>query len=71
VRFKINKKEKKYEKIIWIRNPITLKDTPELGHLPGDVVEKLLPYLGPFIDATSEASVKTMLTKGSLEVQPL
>ena len=61
----------KYEKIIWIRNPITLKDTPELGSLPGDIISKLLPYLGPFIDATSEASVKTMLTKGSLEVQPL
>lgn len=61
----------KYEKIIWIRNPITLKDTPDLGSLPGDIISKLLPYLGPFIDATSEASVKTMLTKGSLEVQPL
>ena len=60
-----------YEKIIWIRNPITLKDTPDLGALPGDIVDKLLPYLGPFIDATSEQQVRTMLTKGSLVVQPL
>ena len=61
----------KYEKIIWIRNPITLKDTPDLGALPGDIIDKLLPYLGPFIDATSEQCVRTMLTKGSLVVQPL
>lgn len=60
-----------YERIIWIRNPITLKDTPDLGALPGDIIDKLLPYLGPFIDATSEAKVRTMLTKGSLVVQPL
>lgn len=61
----------KYDKIVWIRNPITLKDTPDLGALPGNEVDKLLPYLGPFIDATSEASVRTMITKGSLIVQPL
>lgn len=60
-----------YEKIIWIRNPVKLRDTPDLGALPGEVIDKLLPYLGPFIDNVGEAPVRTMLTKGSLSVEPL
>lgn len=59
------------EKIVWIRNPVRLKDTPDLGALPGEVIDKLLPYLGPFIDNIGESSVRTMLTKGSLAVEPL
>ena len=60
-----------YKKIIWIRNPINLKDTPDLGALPGEIIDKLLPYLGPFIDNAGEASVRTMLAKGTLIVEPL
>ena len=60
-----------YERIVWIRNPISLKDTPDLGALPGEVIDKLLPYLGPFIDNAGEASVRTMLSKGTLVVEPL
>lgn len=60
-----------YERIVWIRNPINLKDTPDLGALPGEVIDKLLPYLGPFIDNVGEASVRTMLSKGTLIVEPL
>ena len=60
-----------YERIVWIRNPINLKDTPDLGALPGEVIDKLLPYLGPFIDNAGEASVRTMLSKGTLVVEPL
>lgn len=60
-----------YERIVWIRNPINLKDTPDLGALPGEVIDKLLPYLGPFIDNAGEASVRAMLSKGTLAVEPL
>ena len=60
-----------YERIVWIRNPVNLKDTPDLGALPGEVIDKLLPYLGPFIDNAGEASVRTMLSKGTLVVEPL
>lgn len=60
-----------YEKIIWIRNPVKLRDTPDLGALPGEVIDKLLPYLGPFIDNVGEAPVRTMLSKGALSVEPL
>ena len=60
-----------YQKIIWIRNPINLRDTPDLGALPGEIIDKLLPYLGPFIDHAGEDSVRTMLEKGTLVVEPL
>ena len=64
-------KAETYEKIIWIRNPINLRDTPDLGALPGEVIDKLLPYLGPFIDNVGEAKVRTLLAKGALSVEPL
>lgn len=60
-----------YERIVWIRNPIGLRDTPDLGALPGEVIDKLLPYLGPFIDNAGEARVRTLLAKGALSVEPL
>ena len=60
-----------FDRIIWIRNNVDVKDTKDLGALPGEVIDKLLPYLGPFIDHCGEAEVKTMLTKGSLYVEPL
>ena len=60
-----------YEQIVWIRNPVRLRDTPDLGALPGTEVDKLLPYLGPFIDATSKETVKTMLSNETLVVEPL
>ena len=61
----------KFEKIIWIRNNIDVKDTKDLGALPGEVLDKLLPYLGPFIDHVGANKVKTMINKGSLYVEPL
>lgn len=61
----------KFERIIWIRNNIDVKDTKDLGALPGEVLDKLLPYLGPFIDHVGTNKVRTMITKGSLCVEPL
>lgn len=65
-------REKKFEKIVWIRNNIDVKDTKELGALPGDVKEKLLPFLGPFIDHVGgEKRALKMIDDGQLEIQPL
>lgn len=64
-------KAKKFERIIWIRNNVDVKDTKDLGALPGEILDKLLPYLGPFIDHCGTNKVKTMLNKGSLVVEPL
>lgn len=60
-----------YDKIIWIRNNIDVKDTKDMGALPGEAIEKLLPYLGPFVDHVGEDEVKCMINNGSLLVEPL
>ena len=60
-----------FERIIWIRNNIDVKDTKDLGALPGDVLDKLLPFLGPFIDHAGEEEVKSMIERGSLIIEPL
>lgn len=64
-------KMNKFDRIIWIRNNVDVKDTKDLGALPGEVIDKLLPYLGPFIDHCGVNKVKTMINKGSLVVEPL
>ena len=61
----------RFERIVWIRNNVDVKDTKDLGALPGEVIDKLLPFLGPFIDHAGENSVRTMLNKGTLVVEPL
>lgn len=61
----------RYDKIIWIRNNIDVKDTKEIGCLPGEIINKLLPYLGPFIDHVGETEVESMISNESLIVEPL
>ncbi len=65
-------REKRFEKIVWIRNNIDVKDTKDLGALPGEIIDKLLPYLGPFIDHVGDKQkVEKMIKEGQLEVEPL
>lgn len=47
----IEKLEKgKIDKIVYVRNNIPVRDTIELGSLPGEEKDKLLPYLMPMAD---------------------
>lgn len=65
-------REKRYEKIVWIRNNIDVKDTKDLGALPGSLYEKAEPFLGPFIDHVGDKlKVEKMIHEGQLEIQPL
>lgn len=62
----------RFERIIWVRNNIQVKDTDPLGALPGDAYEKLLPYLGPMLDHIGGTDgAKTLVEQGKLEVIPL
>ena len=61
----------KYSQIVWIRNNIEVRDTTPLGALPGDERSKLLPYVGPFIDAATEEITNQMLDDGRLLVMHL
>ena len=61
----------KFDKIVFVRNNVEVYGSQKLGALPGEQEDKLLPFLGPFIDHAGEHSVRTMLDKGTLVVEPL
>ena len=61
-----------FDKIIWVRNNVQVKDTDNLGALPGDAYDKMLPYLGPFCDHVGgEEGVRLLIQNKQLEVIPL
>jgi PhoH-like ATPase len=61
-----------FERIIWVRNNVQVRDTDQIGALPGDAYDKMLPYLGPFMDHVGgEEGVKMLIESGKLEVIPL
>lgn len=65
-------REKRYEKIVWIRNNVDVKDTKDIGAVPGSTIEKLWAYLGPFVDHVGEKmKVEKMINEGQLEIEPL
>ena len=62
----------KFERIVWVRNNVSVKDAPEIGYLPGTEIDKLMPYVMPLADhAGGEDGIKKMLENGTLEVIPL
>ena len=58
----------KFSNIAWVRNNIEVRDTTPVGALPGELQSKLLPYLGPFMDAATEELTTQMLEDGTLKV---
>lgn len=61
-----------FERIIWVRNNVQVKDTDQLGALPGEAFDKMLPYLGPFMDQVGgEHGVQMLIQNNQLEVIPL
>lgn len=64
--------ENKFEKIVFIRNNVQVKDTDNLGALPGDIDNKMLPYVAPFADHCGGfEGIKRLMEEGKLEVIPL
>lgn len=62
----------KFERIVWVRNNVSVKDAPEIGYLPGTEIDKLMPYVMPLADhAGGEEGIKKMLENDTLEVIPL
>lgn len=61
-----------FEKIIFVRNNVQVKDTDALGALPGTETEKMLPYLMPFADHCGGVmGIEMLMNRGKLEVIPL
>lgn len=62
----------KFEKLVWVRNNIEVKDTVSLGALPGTAEEKLAPYVGPLADHLGGMEqVQDMVFRGQIEIQHL
>lgn len=62
----------RYEKIVWVRNNVHVKDTKDIGSLPGTELEKLLPYVMPLADHVGGVDgVELLMRQGKLEVQHL
>lgn len=62
----------KFDKIIYIRNNIQVKDTDALGALPGDELTKLFPYLMPFADHCGGIDgLQMLIDQKRLEIIPL
>ena len=61
-----------FEKIVWIRNNVQVANTDPLGALPGNEVDKMLPYVMPMADHCGGIEgILSLLNSGKLEVIPL
>lgn len=59
----------KYEKIVWVRNNIEVKNSKPIGHLPGDYKDKLLPFAMPLADHLGGVdSLEIMIGQGKIEI---
>lgn len=64
--------EGKFDKIVWIRNNVQVKDTDNLGALPGSELDKVLPYCMPLADHCGGIDgLMNLIEEGKLEVIPL
>ena len=62
----------KYNKIIWLRNNIEVKDSKQIGFLPGTLSEKILPYAMPLADHLGGLDgLNLLITQGKIELQHL
>ncbi len=67
-------KENKVNKIVLTR-PIVSVEDEDLGFLPGNIDEKMNPWIQPlyniFIDEQSKAELNSMLKSGKIEIVPI
>lgn len=64
--------ENKFERIVWVRNNWGVKDTKDIGALPGTELEKLLPWAAPFADHVGGFDgVEMLMHQNKLEIQHL
>lgn len=61
-----------YERIVWVRNNIEVKNTNSFGALPGTLNEKALWTVMPLADIIGgQEAVMSMIDRGALEIAPL
>lgn len=61
-----------FDRIVFVRNNVQVKDTDSLGALPGGEFEKTLPYVMPFADhCGGEEGIIHLMQQDRLQVIPL
>ena len=64
--------DNKFEKIVWVRNNVGVKDTNDIGALPGNTIDKIFPYVMPLADHVGGVDgIEMLMRQGKLEVQHL
>lgn len=59
----------KFDKLLWVRNNIEVKDTAPLGSLPGDLLQKMWWTAGPLIDhCGGEYGLERLIEEGQVEI---
>lgn len=61
----------KFDKIVFVRNNIEVKDAGRLGYLPGTEEEKIYPYLQPIADHIGPMVLDDYINQGIIEPVPL
>ena len=62
----------KYDKIMWVRNNIEVKNSKPIGFLPGDSFDKLLPFAMPLADHVGGIDgLESFISAGQIEVEHL
>lgn len=62
----------KYDRIMWVRNNVEVKNSKPLGFLPGDVFDKLLPFAMPLADHVGGVDgLESLMDEGKVEVEHL
>lgn len=57
----------KYDKLVFIRNNVEVKDTVPLGALPNDEISKLMPFLMPVVDHVGLFTFEEMIEQNVIE----
>ena len=62
----------RFDKIMWVRNNIEVKDSKPLGFLPGDAFDKLLPCAMPIEDHVGGIEgLQRLIDSGQVEIEHL
>lgn len=59
------------KKIVYIPNNSYTQNTMDLGALPGDLMEKIMPSIGPLIDLVGIDQVQRWISEEKLEIVPV
>lgn len=63
--------KEKIDKIVYVPNNSYTQNTMDLGALPGDMMEKIIPSIGPLIDIAGIDEITRWIQQNQLEIVPM